>query len=174
MKEQSEATQTGNRYYGVGGIHAVVAFFANYVNFTGRSTRREYWWFQLWNYLFAVIVYGGLLLTLFGSWRQLLTGSTPELQGGQIAVLLVLIVLLFVVSIGLFVPSLALAVRRYRDAGIHWGVFIAVQAVSFVAAMSLELVHGWPVIVLAVIVVVIWLVNFVITVLPSKPLSSAA
>lgn len=37
----------GNAYYGTSGFKAIYGFFANYTNFSGYSSRREYWWWQL-------------------------------------------------------------------------------------------------------------------------------
>ena len=49
MKHLDDALVRKNRnpYYGVGGFRAIKAFFANYVNFVGKSSRREFWWTTL-------------------------------------------------------------------------------------------------------------------------------
>lgn len=48
--------QNHNHYYGVGGLRTIKAFFANYVNFTGKSNRREFWWTTLFETVFLVIL----------------------------------------------------------------------------------------------------------------------
>ncbi|MFD1484094.1 DUF805 domain-containing protein [Lacticaseibacillus baoqingensis] len=168
--DQELWAQTHNRYYGFGGIGALWAFFANYVNFTGRSTRGEYWWFQLWRVVFSILVLGGLLLSAFGSFARFKTGTSPELHGGQITVLIVLIFLLFVLAFGTLIPSLTLGVRRYRDAGIHWSVYAGIQLLLLVAGLAMDIVHGSVSVLLSVSIIALTVVNFVITVLPSKPL----
>ncbi len=69
-----------------------------YAEFDGRSSRAEYWWFQLMYIgLVMVTVVPGLLLM--------------ETSG----IGLVLVVLGFLVMLGLFIPGLAVSVRRLHD-----------------------------------------------------------
>ena len=37
-------------------VEAIKLFFINYVNFKGRSTRSEYWWIVLFNFLVSVVL----------------------------------------------------------------------------------------------------------------------
>ena len=62
----------------------------NYVNFEGRATRAEFWWFFLFNLLV------GLILSLFGK-----AGTT--LQG--------------IWSLAILLPQLGLSARRLHDIG---------------------------------------------------------
>lgn len=68
---------------------AIRLFFVNYANFDGRSTRSEYWWAFLFNFLVGLGV-----------------GWIPVL--GQL------------VSLGLLIPGISLAVRRLHDTGKSW------------------------------------------------------
>ncbi len=121
QEDEALAAATGNRYYGVGGFRAIAAYFGNYVNFTGRSTRREYWWFQLMNIIVVWAVMLLMFIPLFGSLGQLLSGSTGNLHGGQVALLIVGILVLLVYGLATIIPSLSLVIRRFRDAGVHGG-----------------------------------------------------
>jgi uncharacterized membrane protein YhaH (DUF805 family) len=73
---------------------AIAAGFRNYSNFTGTASRAEFWWFQL----FIVLGWVG-------------TGALGDVAS----------VLWFV---GLVVPYLAIGVRRLRDAGFNWALFL--------------------------------------------------
>ena len=80
---------------------AVVSCVRKYAEFTGRASRPEFWWFVL----FTVVV---------GSALGALNFSTPS------GIFAVGTTLASVWSIITLVPSLAVAVRRLRDAGRRW------------------------------------------------------
>lgn len=74
--------------------------WTRYFDFGGRSTRREFWMAYLFNFLAALIV---------GVIDGILTGG----------------VLASIYSLAILIPSLALTIRRLRDAGKAWGwIFI--------------------------------------------------
>ncbi len=84
-----------------------------YAEFEGRATRSEYWLF----FLFRVLVY--LALTVASVVAILLTGlgangsTQPDAAAGITAVLL--ISLFGLVTLALFIPNLAVSVRRLHD-----------------------------------------------------------
>lgn len=84
---------------------AIKAGFRNYVNFSNRASRSEYWYFVL----FMVLVY----LVIFVLDRLLdsvPTDSTPGL------IFLIAVALVFiVVGLGFILPSISIAVRRLHD-----------------------------------------------------------
>lgn len=71
----------------------------NYANFDGRARRQEYWMFVLFNliFVFAIAMLSGVLAALF---------NAPGFMGLYVIYLL-----------GVFIPSLAVAVRRLHDTG---------------------------------------------------------
>ena len=81
---------------------AIQTVFGKYAEFMGRAARAEFWWWALFN----VLVVGAL--NLFNVIR---IGDNAYL-GSLLAGLWGIAVLL---------PSLAVAVRRLRDAGYGWG-----------------------------------------------------
>lgn len=85
---------------------AVRAVFTRYATFEGRASRSEYWYWALFN---AIISVGAVFVMLFG----LFTGVFAVLS---IAIYLGLIAW----SLAIFVPTLAVSVRRLRDAGQPW------------------------------------------------------
>ncbi len=73
---------------------AIASGFQNYVNFSGRAARSEYWFWTLFTVLVSI---AALLidLALFGDM------DVSPING--------------IVSLGLFLPSLAVAIRRLHD-----------------------------------------------------------
>jgi len=72
-----------------------LAIAQNYCNFSGRASRSEYWWYTL----FTVIV--GFALNIL----TIAMGSS------------FMVVLMFLVYLGLFLPGLGICVRRLHDIG---------------------------------------------------------
>lgn len=90
-------------------IQAYKNFFKGYADFTGRSTRLDFWWVWLTNSI--------LFLPLYIFWFQM----TLKDAGGTDPILGVAIISVYMIlAIVLFTPSLAVKVRRLRDAGLHW------------------------------------------------------
>ncbi len=87
----------------------------NYAEFTGRSTRKEYWMFVLYNFLISIAV---LFLSV-----GLLNSS--------------LIYNLY--TLALFIPSLAVGVRRMHDAGRNgWWIIVPVANLIFLCKASVD------------------------------------
>lgn len=80
----------------MGFIEAVKTCFTKYATFTGRARRSEYWWFVL----FYEIMY--ILLSVFSQSSEFMA--------------LVLVVWL----LGVFLPGLAVCIRRLHDTGRDW------------------------------------------------------
>ena len=90
-------------------IQADKNFFKGYADFTGRSTRSDFWWVWLMNSI--------LFLPLYIFWFQMALNDTEETD----PILGVAIISVYMIlAIVLFTPSLAVKVRRLRDAGFHW------------------------------------------------------
>ena len=90
-------------------IKAYKNFFKGYADFTGRATRSDFWWVWLMNSI--------LFLPLYIFWFQMALNDTEETD----PILGVAIISVYMIlAIVLFTPSLAVKVRRLRDAGLHW------------------------------------------------------
>ncbi len=84
--------------------------FKNYVNFSGKATRTEFWFFVLFNFLIFV---------LFSIITDFLTYSIFPFLGEIINSLI------FLFSLFLVIPSISIMVRRLNDAGISgWMVLL--------------------------------------------------
>jgi len=74
------------------------AFWQNYTNFSDRTTRRGYWM----SYLFLIIT-------------SMVVGFIGGLMGTTVGMVITVIF-----SLAIVIPSLAIQVRRLRDAGKRW------------------------------------------------------
>ena len=87
---------------------AVQSGFKNYVNFQGRATRSEYWWFALFYWIVLIIPY------------SLMFGDIMSGRGSIWGLLVVVIALAF------FLPTLGLGFRRLHDTNRSaWWLFIS-------------------------------------------------
>ena len=88
----------------MGFMDAVKSVFGNYAAFSGRARRSEYWYFVLFNFLvsFALGFIGGLL-------------------GDNVST-----VLSSIWSLGVLIPSLAVAWRRLHDIGKSGAYFLLI------------------------------------------------
>ena len=71
----------------------------NYATFTGRARRKEYWMFLLFNMIFAFLAFG----------IDMAIGSSLDGLGYGFVYMLY--------SLAMFIPGLAVAVRRLHDVG---------------------------------------------------------
>jgi len=79
----------------------------NYATFRGRARRSEYWYFTLFNFIFAIIA--GILDTLVGSSFTIETINGPVQTGYGF--------IYMIYTLAMFVPGLSVAVRRLHDIG---------------------------------------------------------
>ncbi|HEX8239638.1 MAG TPA: DUF805 domain-containing protein [Allosphingosinicella sp.] len=83
-----------------------------YADFSGRSRRMEYWMFQL--FMFIVYMAMVMLMMVLGGGALMMGGDANGLVAAGGAVMIIgLLYLLF--ALAMFIPSLAVAVRRLHD-----------------------------------------------------------
>ncbi|MED4272903.1 DUF805 domain-containing protein [Weissella confusa] len=120
---------------------AFINFWKGYVNFTGRSTRAEFWWMRLWS---TIIFFVWLILFVIAlvSDSSLISKvdkfSQPNVQGIENWKLMsellsapftfIVVIIGILLALAMFLPNIALTIRRYRDAGtvtwVAWLVWI--------------------------------------------------
>ncbi len=100
---------------------SVTTCFQKYVDFDGRASRSEYWWF----YLFYFVSYIGIAIL------------DSMITGGIIAVLY---------SLALMIPSITAGVRRLHDTDrVGWWMLIALIPLVGVIVLIIFLAHkGTP------------------------------
>lgn len=113
-------------------INAYKNFFKSYVDFTGRSTRSEYWWIWLTNMILLVPFYSAYFKVL----------ANPRNEAALVALGGIAIIYM-IFGIALFLPGLALTVRRLRDAGFHWAL-IFIIFIPMVGPLALLVLLAMP------------------------------
>lgn len=111
-----------NRPLVTGLVDAVRVVLQKYAQFDGRASRSEFWFFFLASWLSLIVLFVLLLVPGVG----ILAGLA-----------------LFVLGLGLLVPSLAVSIRRLRDAGQHWA-WIFLYLVPSVGAIALIVLWCLP------------------------------
>ncbi len=135
-------------------------FWKKYFNFTGVSTRSEFWWAFFINsiiYLVFLLAFGGVAVaTAFA------TGHADK-SFGIAALIGIAVCILY--SIAAIIPIISLHFRRYRDAGVTPWFLLITYGVPFVLKGSnVYDKHVW----VQTLVLIIAIINFIILVIPSK------
>ena len=113
-------------------INAYKNFFKGYVDFTGRSTRSEYWWIWLGNMILLVPFYSVYFKAL----------ANPRNEAALVALGGIAIIYM-IFGLALILPMLALTVRRLRDAGFHWAL-IFIIFIPMVGPLALLVLLAMP------------------------------
>lgn len=100
------------------------SFWHNYFNFSGRSTRSEYWWFVLDNFIIGIIL--GIIM---GIGQALDRGRT-----GFFTIITYIPYVLYMLAI--IIPSIALQIRRLHDVGKSGWWLLICMALSFVCGIG--------------------------------------
>lgn len=153
-------------FYGASFPVAVKRYFKNYVKFSGRASRSEYWWAYLFNAICEIIAGSvaavGVVLSM--SWTRarpihttvgydeasgqpIVYDTYPGLIKAPMAWLMVVgFVLVVVVGLGLLLPTLAITWRRLHDAnlsGLFW-LLNLVPSLGGIAVLVLTLLGSNP------------------------------
>ena len=121
-------------------IDAYKNFFKNYAEFTGRSTRPDFWWVWLGNLILSIPFWIIYFYTVFLS---IVMDSIDDSVSEATFMVLGLVVIIYAIFyLAILVPTLALSVRRLRDAGFHWA-FIFLRFVPM-GGIALLILHAMP------------------------------
>ena len=121
-------------------INAYKKFFKNYAEFTGRSTRPDFWWVWLGNFILSIPFWIIYFYVLYLSTVMVSVSDSASEAAFMVLGLVVIIYAVFYLAI--LVPTIALSVRRLRDAGFHWAfIFLRFAPMGGIALMIL---HGVP------------------------------
>jgi uncharacterized membrane protein YhaH (DUF805 family) len=114
--------------------------YRRYAEFSGRSRRKEFWMFQLFNLIVVAVLYamilggGGLSALMAGAAAQ--QGGQPDLAQVSLGPLFWIGVLLLVVyGLGTIIPSIALSVRRLHDRDVSGWYLLGFIVVVFILSM---------------------------------------
>jgi uncharacterized membrane protein YhaH (DUF805 family) len=110
-------------------MEAVKVCFDKYAEFDGRSRRSEFWYFRLFQ---LIVIFGLLILAGIGS-----------LIHDVVAFLVLGVLALFVIAC--FIPSLAVTVRRFHDAGQSgWLLLLDVFCTGGIVTLIFGCLDGQP------------------------------
>jgi uncharacterized membrane protein YhaH (DUF805 family) len=104
-------------------VQAISTVFKKYADFTGVARRSEYWWWVLFSVLVSLV----------------LTGIDSAINNGSGGIGF----LSLIWSLATLLPSLAVGVRRLRDAGYGWG-FLFLALIPLVGAIALIVMLAQP------------------------------
>lgn len=101
-----------------------------YATFSGRAGRKEYWLFQLFNFIVSFFI-------------SILAFSLKDSYGGPN---MVFMIILWIYSLALLIPSIAVTVRRLHDLGKGGGwIFIsAIPILGGIILLILMICKGEP------------------------------
>jgi uncharacterized membrane protein YhaH (DUF805 family) len=99
---------------------AIESGFRRYVDFNGRSSRSEYWYWTLFTAIFGFVL---------GFFRGILVAVAH----GETSTSMAILVVSYLVDLAFFLPSLAVFVRRMHDTNRSgWWYFIAFTVVGLI------------------------------------------
>ena len=117
-------------------IDAYKNFFKNYAEFTGRSTRPDYWWVWLGNLILSIPFWIIYFYTVFLS--AVMDSVSDSASEATFMVFGLVAIIYAVFYLAILVPTLALSVRRLRDAGFHWAfIFLRFAPMGGIALLIL-------------------------------------
>ena len=122
-------------------INAYKNFFKGYAEFTGRSTRPDYWWVCLGNFILSIPFWIIYFYTVFLS--AVMASVDDSVSEATFMVLGLVVIIYAIFYLAILVPTLALSVRRLRDAGFHWA-FIFLRFAPMVGGIALLILLAMP------------------------------
>lgn len=116
--------------------------FRGFFDFGGRTTRKGYWAVQLIFAILFLFLVGGILAMLL--YDKVNTGTfgysfNTEFFYKYLGIIIVPLFIFIIVNIILFIPLLALSVRRYRDAGLSNRGIWTYYVLLFVLSLTMNL-----------------------------------
>ena len=122
-------------------INAYKNFFKNYAEFTGRSTRPDYWWVWLGNLILSIPFW---VIYIYTVYLSAVMDSVSDSASEAAFMIFGLVAIIYVVFyLAILVPTIALTIRRLRDAGFHWA-FIFLRFAPMVGGIALLILLAMP------------------------------
>ena len=108
-----------------GFLPAIKLAYSRYFDFGGRSTRAEYWWYQLYSYIVSIVMTLSFLIGAIAGIGALF-GDDDMTIAAIIGLLLFL--LCFLIILLSIIPAIAITIRRLHDSGksslLVWLLFV--------------------------------------------------
>lgn len=151
-------------------------FFIGYIDFKGKTTRAGYWWMTLILAILSLIPVMFFVYLTIGSAMSVSAGANEaDVFSSVLGSFIIPVLIMAIVWLALFLPSLAMAVRRYRDAGLRGRGFVVLWIISVASSCTeimspLQQTSGSAV--FTFLTYAIGLLFFVITVLPTNAITT--
>lgn len=122
---------------GVSFFQSIKGAFSNYVNFKGRSSRSEFWWYQLAYCVVFIILYSiTVALAVQAAQDAFAAAYYGRSSSGSFVGVTIMTIIIWVFVLATLLPSLALMCRRLHDTG-KSGLWILIGLVPFVGGIVL-------------------------------------
>ncbi|WP_039068119.1 DUF805 domain-containing protein [Staphylococcus shinii] len=126
----------------IGFGQALKLYWKNYINFTGRSRRSEYWFMVLWHIIFLlpaiVLGFTGFFVMLAGA-----SAYTDSTIGLGVLIMFLSIIYAVIYSLATLIPNWAILIRRFHDTGrtmlmplIYLGLSVIANIVNFIIELN--------------------------------------
>ncbi|SEH46742.1 DUF805 domain-containing protein [Fructobacillus pseudoficulneus] len=138
-------------------IHAYEDYWKEYLDFSGRSTRAEFWRVVFDNLILTLVVVVLTSGSLFGLFSQLLEDHFTGISLGVFSLSLVALVVSLFYGLATIIPNLALEYRRFMDTGLSKSWFI-LPILALVLPVLYLLTFNWLLLVALVVVEAVVLV----------------
>ena len=116
-------------------IDAYKNFFRGYAEFTGRSTRPDFWWVWLGNFILSILFW---IIYIYIVYFSIVMNSVSDSASEAVLSFALVVIIYAVFYLAILVPTLALSVRRLRDAGFHWAfIFLRFAPMGGIALLIL-------------------------------------
>ena len=102
--------------------------YRRYADFSGRSQRKEYWMFALFQFIVAMV----LLTVMFVGGMGSVNEMTGQAEPGTL--FYIVLGLLVIFGLGSIIPSLAVSVRRFHDQD-KSGWFLLLQLIPYIGGI---------------------------------------
>lgn len=122
----------------------ILCLTKNYATFSGTAPRREYWGFNLFMFLFAIIfgMVGAVIFAATLPWGELAGVQDPEqIQAILYPHLISFALIIQIIAMAFYLPVWSVTVRRLRDAGFStaWGYgYIALGVINLLSWAALD------------------------------------
>jgi len=114
-----------------------------YATFEGRARRSEYWLFSL--FLFLSGIPAGILLMIAGVGAAGVSNTDSAAGAGAAGLLVIVLLLLGVFYLAMFIPSLAVSVRRLHDSDKSgWLLLLSLIPFGSFVILIFTLIDGTP------------------------------
>jgi len=131
---------------------AIKSVLSQYATFTGRARRAEYWWFYLFSLLVSLPVQIFFFVMYLAAFAPVLENTDSNGQYSEAAfedinwgLFVTGLVPAIIVGLALFLPSLAVMVRRLHDTGRSgWWYFISLIPGASIVLLVFAVLDGQP------------------------------